>query len=80
MDPFIGQIELFPYGYAPAYWMLCNGSILQISQNNALFALLGAQFGGDGSSTFAVPNLTGASPITGTAFYIAMSGMFPTRG
>lgn len=77
--PFLGQIELFPYGFAPMGWMLCNGAILNVSQNSALFSLLGANFGGNGSSTFGIPNLTGAAPIPNTAYYIATQGLYPTR-
>lgn len=77
--PFLGQIELFPYGYAPMGWILCNGALLNIQQNSALYALLGIRFGGNGSSTFGIPNLSGAEPIPNTAFYIATQGLFPVR-
>lgn len=59
MEPFIGQICLFGFNYAPQGWALCDGSLLSISQNSALFALLGTQYGGDGINTFALPDLRG---------------------
>lgn len=60
MDPFIAEIRLLPYSFAPRDWALCNGQILSISQNPALFSLLGTTYGGDGKSTFALPNLQGS--------------------
>jgi microcystin-dependent protein len=59
MTPFIGQIIETPYNFAPAGWALCNGSLLAISQNDALFALIGTTYGGDGQTTFALPDLRG---------------------
>lgn len=79
MDYYIGGIVLFPYGFAPMGWMICQGQILNISQNQALFALIGAKFGGNGTTTFALPNLMGAEPITGMNYYIATQGLFPSR-
>jgi len=80
MDCYIGQIELFPYTFAPLYWALCNGQILPISQYQPLYALIGAQYGGDGITTFALPNLLGTEPIPNTAYYISLTdGCFPTR-
>ncbi len=79
MDYFIGQIVLFPYSFTPEYWMKCDGRTLNIAQNAALYALIGNKFGGDGRTTFALPNLTGAEPIPDTAYYICISGIFPTR-
>ncbi len=57
--PFLGQVIPVPYNFAPQGWALCNGQILPISQNPALFSLLGTNFGGDGKSTFGLPNLQG---------------------
>jgi microcystin-dependent protein len=57
--PFIGQVIPVPYNFAPVGWAFCDGQLLSISQNTALFSLLGTQFGGDGRSTFALPNLQG---------------------
>jgi microcystin-dependent protein len=58
-DVFLGQIVLLPFNFAPVGFALCQGQILPISQNTALFALLGTQYGGDGKTTFALPNLQG---------------------
>jgi microcystin-dependent protein len=59
MDPFVGQIMAVPYNFAPFGWAFCNGQLMSISQNTALFSLLGTNFGGDGKSTFGLPNLQG---------------------
>lgn len=59
MDPYIGEIKLVPYNFAPLGWALCNGALLAISQNEALFALIGTMYGGDGQSTFQLPDLRG---------------------
>ena len=58
-QPFLGEIEAFPYNFAPRGWAFCAGQLLQIQQNTALFALLGTTFGGDGVRTFALPDLRG---------------------
>lgn len=58
-DQFIGEIRLFPYGWAPKGWTTCSGQLLAISQNQALFSLLGVQFGGNGVTNFALPDLRG---------------------
>jgi microcystin-dependent protein len=63
MDPFVGEIRLFGFNFAPIGWAQCNGQILSISQNAALFSLLGTNFGGNGSSNFGLPNLQGMVPI-----------------
>jgi microcystin-dependent protein len=62
-DPFVAEIRIFPFNFAPKGWAWCNGQILPISQNTALFSLLGTTYGGDGKSTFALPNLQGAAPM-----------------
>lgn len=59
MDPFVAEIRAFGFSFAPKGWAQCNGQILPINQNTALFALLGTTYGGDGRSTFALPNLQG---------------------
>jgi microcystin-dependent protein len=58
-DPFVAEIALFPYNFVPKGWALCEGQLMPISQNTALFSLLGTFYGGDGKSTFALPNLQG---------------------
>lgn len=62
-DPYIGEIRLLPFGFAPTGWALCQGQILSIAQNTALFSVIGTQYGGNGTSNFALPNLSGAVPI-----------------
>jgi microcystin-dependent protein len=79
METFIGAIELFPFGYEPMDWFLCDGRLLNISQYNVLFSLLGIQFGGDGVTNFALPNLLGTEPMPGMNFYIAYEGDYPPR-
>jgi len=63
MDPFIGQIQDFGFNFAPKGWALCDGKLLSIAQNTALFSLLGTQFGGDGKTTFGLPDLRGRIPV-----------------
>ena len=62
-DQFLGEIRIFAFNFAPKGWALCNGQLLPISQNTALFALLGTTYGGDGKSTFALPDFTGSAPM-----------------
>jgi microcystin-dependent protein len=62
-EPFLSEIRLFSFNFAPRGWALCNGQILPINQNQALFSLLGTTYGGDGRTTFALPNLQGRVPI-----------------
>lgn len=63
MDPFVAEIRIFPFNFAPRGWAWCNGQLLPISQNTALFSLLGTTYGGDGRSTFALPDLQGRAPM-----------------
>lgn len=63
MEPFIGQIMMFGGTFAPKGWALCDGQLLSITQNSALFSILGTTFGGDGKSTFGLPDLRGRAPI-----------------
>lgn len=62
-NPYIGEVRLFAGNFAPAGWAFCDGSLLPISENNALFVLIGTTYGGDGQSTFAVPDLRGRVPM-----------------
>ena len=62
-DPFVAEIRLFPFTFAPKGWAFCDGQLLPLSQNTALFSLLGTTYGGDGKSTFALPNLQGCVPV-----------------
>jgi len=63
MDPFVAEIRITPFNFAPTGWAMCNGQLMPISQNTALFSLLGTTYGGDGKSTFALPDLQGRSPM-----------------
>lgn len=65
MDPFIGEIAIFPWGWAPKGWLPCEGQTLQIQQNQALYALLGIAYGGDGKTTFNLPDLRGRTTVGG---------------
>ncbi|MFT0868269.1 phage tail protein [Pseudomonas sp. CAM1A] len=62
-EPFIGQITLFAGNFAPRGWMLCQGQLLSIAQNTALFSILGTTYGGNGQTTFALPDLRGRAPV-----------------
>lgn len=77
----MGSIQLFAFGYAPMGFLLCDGSTLQIAQNQALYALIGTKYGGNGTSTFQLPNLMNASPFPDQKmyYYIATQGIFPTQ-
>jgi microcystin-dependent protein len=61
--PFLGEVKIFTFNFAPKGWALCNGQLLPINQNQALFSLLGTMYGGDGRTTFALPNLKGRTPV-----------------
>jgi microcystin-dependent protein len=63
LTPFLGQIMIVPYNFAPNGWAFCDGSLLSVSENTALFSLLGTTYGGNGTSTFALPDLRGRAPI-----------------
>ena len=62
-NPFLGEIRAFPFNFAPKGWAFCDGQLMPISQNTALFSLLGTTYGGDGRTTFALPNLQGNAPL-----------------
>lgn len=62
-EPFLGEIKLFPFPFAPQGWALCDGAILQIATNQPLYSLLGATYGGNGTTTFALPDLRGRVPV-----------------
>lgn len=85
MEPILGQIQIFPFGYAPQGWALCNGTMLSVNANQALFSLISYNYGGSGT-TFALPNLMNAIPYANQnpnqpmlAFYIATQGIYPPR-
>ena len=62
-DPFVAEIRIFPFNFAPSGWAWCDGQLLPLSQNTALFSLLGTTYGGNGASTFALPNLQGRASM-----------------
>jgi microcystin-dependent protein len=62
-NPFVAEIRIFPFNFAPTGWAMCQGQLIPISQNTALFSLLGTMYGGDGRSTFALPNLQGCAAL-----------------
>ena len=74
-QPYIGEIRMFAGNFAPAGWLFCEGQLLPISENEALFQLIGTTYGGDGESTFALPDLRGRLPIhQGNGFVLAETG------
>jgi microcystin-dependent protein len=80
-SPFVAEIRMFPFNFAPKGWAFCAGQILPLSQNTALFSLLGTTYGGDGKSNFALPNLQGNVPIhTGTSTFGDVFSLGQTGG
>jgi microcystin-dependent protein len=74
-QPYVGEIRMFAGNFAPAGWMFCEGQLLPISENEVLFQLIGTTYGGDGDSTFALPDLQGRVPLhQGNAFILAETG------
>jgi len=83
MDPFIGEIRAFGFNFAPIGWAQCNGQVMPIDKNQALFTVLGTTYGGDGRTTFALPDLRTsgipAGPGITVLYCIALRGIFPPR-
>jgi microcystin-dependent protein len=74
-QPYVGEIRMFAGNFAPAGWMFCEGQLLPISENETLFQLIGTTYGGDGESTFALPDLRGRLPLhQGNSFILAQTG------
>lgn len=74
-DPFLGEIKVISFNFAPKGWALCNGQLLPINQNQALFSILGTTYGGNGQTTFALPNLQGRMPLhRGNGFNLGQQG------
>ena len=74
-QPYVGEIRMFAGNFAPAGWMFCEGQLLPISENETLFNLIGTTYGGDGQSTFALPDLRGRLPVhVGNGFVLAETG------
>ena len=75
--PFIGEIRLFPGTFVPANWALCNGALLSIANNSALFSILGTPYGGNGNTTFGLPNLN-EHDLGDVHFIITLQGFYPS--
>ena len=74
-DPYIGEIKLISFNYPPKGWAFCNGQLLPINQNQALFSILGTMYGGNGQTNFALPNLQGRIPLhQGQGFTVGQAG------
>lgn len=74
-EPYLGEIRMFSFNFAPQGWAMCNGQLLPINQNQALFSILGTTYGGDGQTNFQLPNLQGAVPMdVGNTFVLGESG------
>ncbi|HMW00873.1 MAG TPA: tail fiber protein, partial [Acidobacteriota bacterium] len=74
-QPYVGEIRMFAGNFAPAGWQLCEGQLMSISENETLFQLIGTTYGGDGESTFALPDLRGRLPLhQGNGFILAETG------
>ncbi|GEQ85803.1 hypothetical protein ULMS_13110 [Patiriisocius marinistellae] len=76
MEMYLGQVLLFAGNFTPVNWAICEGQILQISQNQSLFAILGTRFGGDGRETFGLPKIASHDGIN---YIICVNGIFPSR-
>ena len=80
MEGYCGEIKLFPYYFSPRGWAMCTGQLLTIAQNQALYSLIGTKFGGNGTTNFMLPNLQGAEPVPGMAYYICVDdSMYPIK-
>ena len=79
MDEYIGMIKLFAGHFAPRGWAECTGQLLPITSNQPLFSVLGTMYGGDGQTTFALPDLAKAAPVDGTRYIICLEGAFPPQ-
>ena len=77
-EPFLAEVKICGFAFPPKGWALCNGQILPINQNQALFSLLGTTYGGDGRTTYGLPDLRAAAP-NGLTYSICTQGIFPAR-
>ncbi|WP_221798519.1 phage tail protein [Oceanobacter mangrovi] len=78
-EALLGQIQLFPYEFSIQGWARCEGQIMNVQQNAALFSVLGNRFGGEAPATFALPDLRGKSPLEGLSYFISITGLYPNR-
>jgi len=76
VEPFIGQIQTFAFGFAPQGWLPCDGRLLEIQQYTALYELLGTLYGGNGQTTFGIPKIPPIAP-QGPSYFICIQGAFP---
>jgi microcystin-dependent protein len=76
-EPFLSEIRIFSFNFAPKGWALCNGQLLPINQNQALFSLLGTTYGGNGQTNFALPNLQGKAPSGAASFWARQAVKWP---
>jgi microcystin-dependent protein len=76
--PFLGQIELFSFPHLPKGWRFCEGQLITITKNQALYSLIGTTYGGDGVHTYALPNLKGKEPMPNMHYCIAWEGIYPS--
>jgi microcystin-dependent protein len=81
VDPYIGQINLFPWKWAPRGWAKCDGSLLSVTDHQALFSLLGTTYGGDGRTNFGLPDMRGKKTVNGQRvnYYVSLQGIYPSR-
>lgn len=80
-DPFVAEIRIFPFNFAPKGWAFCDGQLMPLSQNTALFSLLGTTYGGNGKSNFALPDLQGRAPMhPGQGFGLSLHDLGETGG
>ena len=78
MQPYLGQIQTFAFSFAPPGWAPCDGRLLWLAENTALYALIGTTYGGDGRTNFALPKLAPIAP-QGPSYFIAIAGVFPKQ-
>ena len=79
MEPFFGQIQGFGFQFAPVGWAKCEGQMMPIEENQALFSLLGTTYGGDGRTTFGLPDLRRDGKQNNINYCIAINGLYPSR-
>lgn len=79
MDEYMGTVTLFAGNFAPRNWAFCDGTLIPINQNQALFSILGTQYGGDGIKNFALPDLRKTAPLPNLNYIICVQGIYPTR-
>lgn len=79
MEPLLGQIQSFGFSFAPRGWAACEGQLMPINDNQALFSLLGTTYGGDGRTTFGLPDLRRKSRRNQLTYCIALQGIYPSR-